>query len=84
MPCWQHMRAATHAAVLTTVSSVALGCPAAVAALSLVACASAGMTGPVEFDSKGDLVAHNGTYVKATFDTKTGQLQLGGPLPMSR
>jgi hypothetical protein len=47
-------------------------------------CWHAGMTGPVEFDSQGDLVAHDGSYVKVTFDTETGQLQWGEALPLSR
>lgn len=42
----------------------------------------AGATGHVEFNSKGDLIAHNGSYLEITFDTKTGELNEGRPLPM--
>jgi ABC-type branched-subunit amino acid transport system substrate-binding protein len=39
-----------------------------------------GVTGPVEFDEVGDLVPHNGSFVKGTFTNK-GKLVLGPFLP---
>lgn len=42
-----------------------------------------GVTGPVEFDEAGDLVPHNGSYVKGTFTYK-GKLVLGPFLPQSK
>lgn len=30
-----------------------------------------------------DLLPHDDTYIKMTFDTKTGALKNGGPIPLS-
>lgn len=36
-----------------------------------------GVSGPIAFDSKGDLIPHDGVYITITFDPKTGQMVFG-------
>lgn len=43
---------------------------------------SAGVSGPIAFDSKGDLVPHDGVYVRVTFDPKTGDMVMGDPIDL--
>jgi hypothetical protein len=53
-------------------------CCATACVLSL----SAGVSGPIAFDSKGDLVPHDGVYVRVTFDPKTGDMVMGDPIDL--
>lgn len=41
------------------------------------ALASTGVSGPIAFDTKGDLLPHDNTYIMATFDPKSGRLKPG-------
>jgi hypothetical protein len=41
-----------------------------------------GVSGPIAFDSKGDLIPHDGVYITITFDTKTGQMVFGDSIDL--
>lgn len=42
----------------------------------------AGVSGPIAFDSKGDLIPHDGVYITMTFDPKTGEMVPGDPIDL--
>jgi hypothetical protein len=44
---------------------------------------SAGVSGPIAFDSKGDLLAHNNSYVSVSFHPKTGKEVFGSPIRLA-
>ena len=43
-----------------------------------------GVTGPVEFDKNGDLVANDKTYVSGTFDAATGGINFGPAISLTQ
>lgn len=42
----------------------------------------AGVSGPIAFDSKGDLLPHDGVYITITFDPKTGEMVFGNTVDL--